>query len=312
MAVAGQQPEGERLAHHTQTDDEHASNDGQLTFHGTPGSRTGPSPAGDPDDQPSGHAMHAMHAAHEGHEDPGHEGHEGHEGPGHDLAAGHGMDMAGPGGIALASGARDRDGLEMDRLHVQLGPVLVGWPAGLVVWCTLAGDVVTQVDIVRPAFERPRSSGGDYLLAARLDAAAQLLGLAGAAASAAHVRAARDAMLVRGRRGAAVAQLLDQVPRLVDRTPLLRWSLRGLGPVSSSGAVEHGWPGSWVGDVCTRLRRLLDPLAPLDAGLVQGSVLADALPVLLTGLDVAAARLVVASLVGHVADRVPAPLQAVG
>ena len=41
------------------------------------------------------------------------------------------MDMA-PAGIPLAGGDQDRDGLEMDVLHVPLGPVLPYWPPGLV------------------------------------------------------------------------------------------------------------------------------------------------------------------------------------
>ena len=238
--------------------------------------------------------------------------HEAHSG--HDMQSGHDMNMAGPGGVALASGAPDRDGLEMDRLHVQLGPVLASWPAGLVVWCTLAGDVVTQVDVVQPAFAQPRWAGRDLLVAVRLDAAAQLLGLAGADAAAHQVRAARDTVLVRGRRTATALHMVDGLPRSVERTPLLRWSLRGLGIVSASAAVEHGWPQDWVGDVHSRLLRLLDPLAPLEAGLVEGGLVAGALPVLLNGLDVAAARLVVASLVAQTAnpaaDRVAAPLRA--
>ena len=39
------------------------------------------------------------------------------------------MQMA-PSGIPLAEGGQDRDGLEMDVLHVRLGPVLRHWPAG--------------------------------------------------------------------------------------------------------------------------------------------------------------------------------------
>jgi len=71
----------------------------------------------------------------------------------HDMDGAHDMgdmemDMSGPGGIALASGFDDeRDGLEMDVLHVPLGPVLSSWPAGLVVTCTLTGDVVSSVEV---------------------------------------------------------------------------------------------------------------------------------------------------------------------
>jgi len=263
-----------------------------------------PENADDRHDAYSGHDVHDVHSMHSMHSM-------------HDMdnmQSGHDMEMAGPGGVALASGAPDRDGLEMDRLHVQLGPVLASWPAGLVAWCTLAGDVVTQVDVVQPAFAQPRWAGRDLLVAVRLDAAAQLLGLAGADAAAHQVRAARDTVLVRGRRTAAASRLVDGLPRSVERTSLLRWSLRGLGIVSASAAVEHGWPQDWVGDVHSRLLHLLDPLAPLEAGLVEGGLVAGALPVLLNGLDVAAARLVVASLVAQTAnpaaDRVAAPLRA--
>ena len=47
-----------------------------------------------------------------------------------------------PDGIPLAEGAEDRDGLEMDVLHLPLGPVLAHWPAGVVLRVTLHGDVV--------------------------------------------------------------------------------------------------------------------------------------------------------------------------
>ncbi len=53
------------------------------------------------------------------------------------------MEMA-PSGIPLAEGGEDRDGLEMDVLHLPLGPVLPHWPAGLVLRCALQGDVVVE------------------------------------------------------------------------------------------------------------------------------------------------------------------------
>ncbi|GMA41922.1 hypothetical protein [Mobilicoccus caccae] len=66
-----------------------------------------------------------------------HDGHQGHDAHGDmdhgDMDHGdmdHGdMEMA-PGGIPLAGGAEDRDGLEMDVLEVPLGPVLPHWPPG--------------------------------------------------------------------------------------------------------------------------------------------------------------------------------------
>lgn len=310
---------------------EHGMQDAEKQEHDNSGQDMHPGHGGrSPHDTQSGHGDHSEQDAHSGDDDAenddpenaddmddahsGHEAHSGHDMHSmHDMQSGHDMNMAGPGGVALASGVPDRDGLEMDRLHVQLGPVLASWPAGLVVWCTLAGDVVTQVDVVQPAFAQPQWAGRDLLVAVRLDAAAQLLGLAGADAAAHQVRAARDTVLVRGRRTATASGLVDGLSRSVERTPLLRWSLRGLGIVSAAAAVEHGWPQDWVGDVHSRLLHLLDPLAPLEAGLVEDGVVAGALPVLLNGLDVAAARLVVASLVAQTAnpaaDRI-APLRA--
>ena len=47
-----------------------------------------------------------------------------------------------PGGVPLAEGAEDRDGLEMDVLHVRLGPILPRWPGGFVLCCELHGDVI--------------------------------------------------------------------------------------------------------------------------------------------------------------------------
>src|SRR5699024_5964325 len=92
-----------------------------------------------------GHEGHGGHESHEGH--GGHESHEGHGGhESHEGHGGHGgMDMA-PGGIPLAQGGEDRDGLEMDVLHLALGPVLPFWPAGLVLRCSLQGDVVVDAE----------------------------------------------------------------------------------------------------------------------------------------------------------------------
>ena len=55
------------------------------------------------------------------------------------------MEMA-PGGIPLAEGAEDRDGLEMDVLVHPLGPLLDRWPGGLELRVTLHGDVVADAE----------------------------------------------------------------------------------------------------------------------------------------------------------------------
>lgn len=232
---------------------------------------------------------------------------------GHDMADGHDMAMAGPGGIALASGAQDRDGLEMDELHVRLGPVLPAWPAGLAVWCTLAGDVVTGVEVEQAPFRPYAPEASDQLaVAARLDAAAQLLGLAGSYALAEQARTARNRAL-EGPGSAASVVAVGALHRRVSRSRVLRWSLGGLGTVSHAAISAHAWPDGWAGDVRARLLRLLAPDGADGPGLVDGAEVGAALPVLLLGLDLAAARLVVASLVAHAPDRVAAlPHAAVG
>src|SRR5699024_11402590 len=75
---------------------------------------------------------HSGHGSHGGMDHSGHGSHGGMDHSGHSGHGGHGgMDMA-PEGISLAQGGQDRDGLEMDVLHLPLGPVLPFWPAGLV------------------------------------------------------------------------------------------------------------------------------------------------------------------------------------
>ncbi|NEE02040.1 hypothetical protein [Phytoactinopolyspora halotolerans] len=91
----------------------------------------------------------------DGDHDDGGDGHhhdqQGHEHGGHDAA-----------GLPMAGTAPDRDGLELDSLHVRLGPVLPSWPTGLVIEGRMQGDVLTGVHaswIDRPAPRRPGDPG---------------------------------------------------------------------------------------------------------------------------------------------------------
>ncbi|MBA8792888.1 hypothetical protein FHX74_000482 [Friedmanniella endophytica] len=197
------------------------------------------------------------------------------------------MDMGGPGGIALASGADDRDGLEMDVLHLPLGPALPDWPAGLSLLLTLQGDVVAAVEVTA-AQRIPVHDPFAY----RLDWAARLLQLTGAGALADRVLAARDHRL--GLTGSG-PDPVDLRRRIARSWPLKR-ALRGVGPVD---AVDV--PVEWGGDCYDRLLRLVDPgndrTAPGPA--VQDlPALAELLPGLLTGSELADVRLTVASLAG--------------
>src|SRR5699024_5890983 len=108
-----------------------------------------------------------------------------------------GMDMA-PAGIPLATGGDDRDGLEMDVLHLPLGPVLPLWPAGLVLRCSLQGDVVVDaeacvVDGAGQAAGWEAQTPPVPASAVQCDGVMALLELAGAEGAAGRARRARDA-----------------------------------------------------------------------------------------------------------------------
>jgi hypothetical protein len=250
----------------------------------------------------------ATHHEAMGHEAMGHEavdhaatGHGGmdHAGMGPGGMDHGGMDMA-PAGIPLAGGDEDRDGLEMDVLRVPLGPVLPYWPAGLVLRCVLHGDVIAQAEPrVLPAahpYDDPAAPSPAARAAQCCDSAADVLALAGSWNAAAAARRIAADLVTRGDIAAASAAL-DRLQRHVKRSYLLRWSLRGLGPMTAEHLADHGLADHLLGDVHDRLLATLARAraelkgAPADP---VGSTL-DALPHLVTGLDVAAARLVVAS-----------------
>lgn len=173
------------------------------------------------------------------------------------------MDMA-PNGISLAGGFdHDRDGLEMDVLHVTLGPLLPAWPAGVVLRATLSGDVLVDARIevldtddlpaARAARAAPAGAGEPAATAARgCDRAATLLGLAGAEDLAAGLRRVRDDLLA----GAGPERMhprLARLTRTVRRSGVLRWSLRGLGRLDAASLKRHALPASCGGDVHDRL-----------------------------------------------------------
>ncbi|WP_034722834.1 hypothetical protein, partial [Intrasporangium chromatireducens] len=231
-----------------------------------------------------------------------------------------------PGGIPLAEGGEDRDGLEMDVLKVALGPVLPCWPAGLVLECALQGDVIIDasarlVDVatsrgaqehreVEPEPDGPSGLQDHDLAAAALacDEAARVLALVGWPDRTARLLRLRNALLDAAaspqpaddeRRG----RLATQVQRergAMARSALLRWSLRRLGVVDAARVEEQGLPRNLCGDARDRLLALLDRAA---ARLRSGAEAATEVPIraaaigdLVSGLDLATARLVIASL----------------
>jgi hypothetical protein len=232
-------------------------------------------------------------------------GHGGHAGMGHGGHAGmdHGsMEVA---GLPMADTAPDRDGLQLDALAVALGPVLPGWPTGLLLRGKLQGDVLTDVSlswvdaahlvaahpVAAPPVDGHHSDGGTARLEA-LDHLARFLDVAGWPVAARDARRARSGLrdadpdrVDTGRRRAV------QLARRVRRSRTLAWSVRGIGAVKATGAQP------FRGDVLDRIRwwcelaagaePQVDPLPELPLERVAE---------LLEGAELAAARLVVASL----------------
>ena len=242
--------------------------------------------------------------------DHGEMDHGGHGGMDH---SGHGgMDMA-PGGIALAGGGEDRDGLEMDVLHLPLGPVLPFWPAGLVLRCSLQGDVVVDAEasVVDGAGAGGPGPGPAPAAVVWCDQVMALLALAGVEDAAACARRARDALLCGDEDAARDA--VERLDRTVRRSWLLRSSLRGVLLLDRAGLERHGLPGHCRGDAHDRLLSRVERIraeaggtepTPAEDGGVPWAVVPD----LVTGLELASVRLAVASL-----DLDPHPaVQAVG
>lgn len=223
------------------------------------------------------------------------------EASGHDMGgmagdgmAGHGMDMSGPAGIPLAMGDEgDRDELEMDVLHLPLGPVLPEWPAGLVVECTLRGDVIAEARarvLDADAAAGAESDHGDpraLRVASTLDDAARMLRLAGVEAASAGLLRTRDALLA----GASVADQSERIAgarQRIERSVLLRWGLHSLQGSGGTPALDaHA-------RLLSRLDAALDLIEdrPADSSPLWS---VDDLSQQLPGRGLAAARLLIAA-----------------
>ncbi|WP_155853844.1 hypothetical protein [Arthrobacter sp. H5] len=234
------------------------------------------------------------------HDDHGmdHSAHSGHDMGGHMH---HGGEVA---GLEMAGTAADRDGLELDELKVTLGPVLPGWPTGLVLKASMQGDVLTNVSLswidgFVPDSVAQRSEPGSAVAA--LDALATFLLVAGWPVLARQARIARsalssgnDAERERGQRAAAA------VARRVSRSRFLAWSVRGIGdagPVNSARlpAGDAATYESRTADVLDRVRALAAAAAGDKSPLAR--VGPERIEFLLEGAELAATRLIVASFV---------------
>ncbi len=213
------------------------------------------------------------------------------------------MEMA-PGGIALAEGGEDRDGLEMDVLNLPLGPVLPYWPGGLVVRCRLQGDVIVEASGELLDADASAAAASDVTAAEQaaksIDNLVSLLALAGWEDPAAEARNLRDEVLEHG--SEAVTERFKQWQRRIRRSRLLAFALRDLSVLHAKDLDRDGMPSRLAGDSHDRVLTMLDRTRELLTGedsTDHASPNVEDVARLVTGLDLAAARLVVASLDLH-------------
>ncbi len=225
---------------------------------------------------------------------------------GHDMHGMQGMGgmhnmhaMGEVAGLPMAERGDDRDGLRLDQLHVPLGPALSDWPAGLILRCTLQGDVVQDVEVDHlpaapgrrlPFWDEPwlRAARGEPVTgdraarrrcAAHLDSVGRLLAVVGWEDVAARCRRLRDALLS-GTSREVIGGDLRRTLRRIRRSRTLRWSITGLGELPAARARAAGVTGPalaadgdahdrllvWIGEIERGLDGLDDegPLTPDD------------------------------------------------
>lgn len=213
--------------------------------------------------------------------------------PGMDMG---GMDMPMPGGLPEAVREDDRDGLKLDVLHVQLGPVLAHWPAGLVMSASMQGDVLQATNFMLSA---------NTAQSRRDPAAAEPLATP---VSRGHLDQLRALLVLAGdeRRARLVTKLRDDPSRAsqvglfaarLRRARMLRRSLRGVGVLHADTCAAHGFRSPLAPAGSDAEQRMLLLADAARDGAPPGPVpspglLADAV----TGLELTEARLTVASL----------------
>ncbi len=268
----------------TSTENTHMSHDHQHNSHDhgqgpgvSSGEASGPDMPMDPADPMDMGSDGAMDMGSDGHMDMG-------------MGMGMDMDMSGPAGIALAGGSDDRDGLEMDETHLTLGPLLSGWPADLILHCTLHGDVVTDARVHRlPGGGRTEQPPETARL---LDDAARLLMLAGWEPAAQELARLRneslhpmdpERTLVRLRRVTARAR----------HSRTLRWTLKSISTVGGTPVRDRLL--QWLDTAQELLTRPAIPAAaPVHA------VAPEEIRRAVLGQELSATRLIVAALGTHI------------
>ncbi|TQJ91278.1 hypothetical protein [Streptomyces sp. SLBN-31] len=190
-----------------------------------------------------------------------------------------------------------------------------------------------------------RAAAGEYVsvgeaarrrAASHLDSLGRLLAVAGWSAMATTARRLRDDLLDMAA-GVELERRVRQLSRQMGRSHTLHWLTRGLGQLSAADARAAGVGGPAVradGDVSARYRQWLAAVAegvarledatPLDPSREEGprglpdgarapsAALVEVLPGLLEGAELAAARLIVASLDPDPDELVARPLEVAG
>lgn len=183
-------------------------------------------------------------------------------------------------GLPMAGTAEDRDGLELDSLTVTLGPVLPAWPTGLVVRAAMQGDVLSGVTVKWLDGGATATSGHEApARAAAADHLARFLEVAGWPVAARQARGVRSDRRNGGR-----------LARRIRRSRVLAWSVRD------------------IDGVLGRVYRWCDVVAGRGAAVALEPRPRTSLDALLDGTELAAARLIVASLdTGTLRDAVELP-----
>ncbi|MDT0276093.1 hypothetical protein, partial [Blastococcus goldschmidtiae] len=240
-------------------------------------------------DHGSGHEGMDHGSGHEGMDHgSGHEGMD--HGSGHE-GMDHGSEVA---GLPMAMTGPDRDGLELDVLKVALGPVLPGWPTGLVLRADLQGDVLTSAELAwLDAGTLPAVEADHHPQGAALDRLARFLDVAGWPTAARDARRARDGMAEEASRAEA-QRLAEAVARRVSRSRTLAWTAGGIGRRGSGG------------DALDRVRRWCDMASGQPVEDVPATSLDD-VAALVEGAEIGSARLIVASLDLRPVSAVSAP-----
>ncbi len=165
---------------------------------------------------------------------------------------GKGMTGGVPYGRPMAERAADRDGLELDQLHVRVGPFFHSFPPGLTLDVRLQGDLVQDVVVVRGPVAResgPRGALGTrgggpipirnlevYRARHHLRWLAHFLSVAGLASLSDRTRhLARDI-------GPDTLPSVRRLRRMLERPGALGWSTADIAPLPRAVAEAAGGP----------------------------------------------------------------------